>query len=204
LEVITANKRPLERLLGVDLIYFNRTQNSLVMVQYKMMEPAERHRRRVIIGSYAYDELDEQEWLVRIDKQFGDELARMEAFDKDLAPNGPYRLNSGAFFIRLVKRYASINTASIVLSLGHLNQLIVEGNLNGKRGGLRISYRGLAGHYLRTEPFVELVRSGYIGTRGATTQHFQTLIDAALDGAVPWSQPCIPQCTREPVELDLI
>jgi hypothetical protein len=182
LEVITANKRPLERLLGVDLIYFNRTQNSLVMVQYKMMEPEERQRRRVMLGSYEYQELDEQEWLVPINKQFRDELARMVAFDKDLAPDGPYRLNSGAFFIKLVKRYASTNAASILLSLGHLNQLVAEGKLSGNRGGLRISYRGLAGHYLRADPFVELVRSGYIGTRGATSEHFGTLIDAALDG----------------------
>jgi hypothetical protein len=182
LEVVTANKRPLERLLGVDLIYFNRTQNSLVMVQYKMMEPEERQRRRVMIGSYAYNELDEQEWLVPIDTQFRDELARMTTFDKDLAPDGPYRLNSSAFFIKLVKRYASTDAASILLSLGHLNQLIADGQLTGKRGGLRISYRGLGGHYLRTDPFVDLVRSGYIGTRGTTTKHFSALIDAALNG----------------------
>ena len=182
LEVVTANKRPLERLLGVDLIYFNRTQSSLVMVQYKMMEPEERQRRCVMLGNYAYDELDDQEWLVPIDKQFRDELARMATFDKDLAPDGPYRLNSGTFFIKLVKRHAAANTSSILLSLGHLNQLIADGQLSGKRGGLRISYRGLAGHYLRTDPFVDLVRSGYIGTRGATTKHFSALIEAALDG----------------------
>lgn len=182
LEVVTANKRPLERLVGVDLIYFNRTQNSLVMVQYKMMEPEERQRRRVMIGSYAYNELDEQEWLVPIDTQFRDELARMTTFDKDLAPDGPYRLNSSAFFIKLVKRYASTEAASILLSLGHLNQLIADGQLTGKRGGLRISYRSLGGHYLRTDPFVDLVRSGYIGTRGTTTKHFSALIDAALNG----------------------
>jgi hypothetical protein len=29
---------------------------------------------------------------------------------------------------------------------------------------------------------VELIRSGYVGTRGATTTHLQTLIDASLDG----------------------
>ncbi len=182
LEVVTANKRPLEQLLGVDLIYFNRTQNSLVMVQYKMMEPEERQRRRVMIGSYANNELDEQEWLVPIDTQFRDELARMTTFDKDLAPDGPYRLNSSAFFIKLVKRYASTDAASILLSLGHLNQLIADGQLTGKRGGLRIGYRGLGGHYLRTDPFVDLVRSGYIGTRGTTTEHFSALIDAALNG----------------------
>lgn len=203
LEVVTANKRPLERLLGVDLIYFNRTQNSLVMVQYKMMEPEERERRRVEIGNYGYGELNEQEWLVPINRQFRDELSRMATFDKDLAPEGPYRLNSGAFFIKLVKRYASTNAAGILLSLGHLNQLIAHGGLRGNRGGLRISYNGLAGHYLRAGPFVELVRSGYIGTRGATTEHFQTLIDAALNGGRGVVAAMHTAMHHEPVELDL-
>lgn len=143
LEVITANKRPLEQLFGVDLIYFNRTQNSLVMVQYKMMEPQKRKRRRVAIGSYSYDLTDEREWLVPIDMQFRDELSRMAAFDRDLSPEGPYRLNSGAFFIKLVKRHASTNASGILLSLGHLDQLISDGSLRGSRGGLQISYRGL-------------------------------------------------------------
>ena len=54
--------------------------------------------------------------------------------------------------------------------------------LTGPRGGVRLSYRRLDGHYLRTEPFIELVRSGYVGTRGATTAHLQALIDASLNG----------------------
>ncbi|WP_370322575.1 hypothetical protein [Oricola sp.] len=182
LEVITANKRPLEQLLGVDLIYFNHTQNSLVMVQYKMMEPEKRKTRKITVGRYTFEEPEEQEWQVPVDSQFRDELARMHQFDKDLAPDGPYRLNSGAFFIKLVRRNASTSVASILLSLGHLTQLIDQGGLRGSRNGLRISYRELAGHYLRADPFTDLVRSGYIGTRGATTEHFGTLIDTALKG----------------------
>lgn len=46
LEVFTANKRPLEKLFGVDLIYLSKARGALVMVQYKMMEPAERKTRR--------------------------------------------------------------------------------------------------------------------------------------------------------------
>ncbi len=38
------------------------------------------------------------------------------------------------------------------------------------------------GHYLRSDPFVGLIRSGYIGTRGATTDHLQALIRASLEG----------------------
>jgi hypothetical protein len=97
-----------------------------------------------------------------------------------LSPGGPYRLNSSAFFFKLVKRFASTNTAGILLSLGHLEQLLAEGVATGPRAGLRLAYGSLKGHYLRGDAFVELVRSGYIGTRGATTEHLQALIAATL------------------------
>ena len=151
------------------------------MVQYKMLEPEGRVRRPAVDELFGDDE-GEQEWTVRINDQFTDELSRMRRFDRDLAPNGPYRLNSGAFFFKLVRRNAATKSAGILLSLGHLNQLMDGGELNGPAGGLRISYRRLDGQYLRGDGFVELVRSGYIGTRGATTDHMEALIEASLRG----------------------
>ena len=106
----------------------------------------------------------------------------MRSFDRDVEPNGSYRLNSGAFFFKFVKRNASINSAGILLSLGHLDKLMQEDVLRGPGGGLRVSYDQLSGHYLRSDPFVELIRSGYVGTRGATTDHLEALIDASLKG----------------------
>jgi len=180
LEVFTANKRPLEELFGVDLIYLNRSRGALVMAQYKLMEPDGQTRRKITTAGFEY--VDDQEWIVPIDPQFTAELARMKKFDQDLSPDGTYRLNSGAFFFKLVKRNAATNAAGIVLSLDHLNHMIAKGGASGPRGGLRISYRTLNGHYLRSDPFVELVRSGYIGTRDATTENLQALIGAALNG----------------------
>jgi len=87
----------------------------------------------------------------------------MVQFDKDLSPEGNFRLHSGAFYFKLVKRYAATNAAGIILSLDHLKKLIANDALRGPRGGLRISYDALCGHYLRGEAFVELIRSGYIG-----------------------------------------
>lgn len=182
LEVFTANKRPLEELFGVDLIYLNRSRGALVMVQYKMMEPEQRTRSKRTTAGSEYEVADDQEWIVPIDTQFTAELARMKKFDQDLSPDGTYRLNSGAFFFKLIKRNAATNAAGIVLSLDHLNHMIAKGAASGPRGGLRISYRTLNGHYLRSDPFVELVRSGYIGTRDATTENLRALIEAALNG----------------------
>jgi hypothetical protein len=81
-----------------------------------------------------------------------------------------------------VRRDAAANSAGILLSKGHLDQLLADGRLRGPRGGLRVSFQLLDGHYLQGEAFVELVRSGYIGSRGATTTHLRALIEAALAG----------------------
>ena len=141
-----------------------------MLVQYKMM------------NAQGHAASEDREWLVAIDRQFDDELNRMERFDRDLSDGRPYRLNSGPFFFKLVRRDAAANSAGILLSKGHLDQLLADGHLRGPRGGLRISFQALDGHYLQGEAFVELVRSGYIGSRGATTVHLQSLIEAALVG----------------------
>jgi hypothetical protein len=104
----------------------------------------------------------------------------MRKFDRDLDQKGPYRLNPGAFFFKLVKRYSQIESSGIILSLDHFDQLLENGALDGPKGGLRLRYSDLNGHYVRSDGLIELIRSGYIGTRGATTTHLQALIDAAL------------------------
>ena len=166
LEIYTANRRPLEQLFGVDLIYLNERRGALVMVQYKMLER---------------DRDPGEGWQVRIDWQFENELDRMRQFDCDLAPEGPYRLHPGAFFVKMMKRHSAASAAGLVISLGHLDHMLVNGGMRGSRGGLRIDHAELDGHYLRSEAFVELVRSGYVGTRGATTRHLQSMIEATLN-----------------------
>lgn len=151
------------------------------MVQYKMME--ERKSLRIETEWGHLEEINEKQWVVPIDRQFREEMGRMHRFNH---PSGvqpaAYRMNASPFFFKLVRRLGATGGAGILLSLGHLQQLLDEGALEGGRGGLQISYRELNGHYLRSEAFVDLVRSGYIGSQGATTDHLQTLIEATLAG----------------------
>lgn len=168
LEVITANKRPLEKLFGVDLIYLNERRNSLTMVQYKMMERGGK------------DDRGESDWQVRIDQQFRDELDRMERFDADADPKGCYRLNPGAFFFKFVKRDAALTASSIILSKAHFSDLLGNGVLKGPKGGYSLNYSDLDGHYLREAGLIELIRSGYVGSRGAGTEHLKILIESTL------------------------
>jgi hypothetical protein len=128
----------------------------------------------------------------------------MARFDRDLAAERPYRLNSSPFFLKLVKRHGATNASGILLSLGHLDQMIADGVATGPLGGLRISYRTLDGHYLRSDAFIELIRSGYIGSRGATTDHLQTLIDAALVGGRAVVAAIQTATTRQTGEVGLV
>lgn len=182
LHVFTANKQPLEELFGVDLIYLNERQQAIIMVQYKMMEEQERRSRKVETpyGSYAVRE--EPEWIVPINAKFREELERMERFVTATMGGGVYRMSHNPFFVKLVRRNGATGNAGILLSLDHLKLLMDAGDLTGPRGGLKISYGALGGHYLRGETFVDLVRSGYIGTHSATTEHFEALIKATLAG----------------------
>lgn len=184
LQVFTANREDLERVFGVDLIYLNQRRRSIVMVQYKMLEPLERKHREVegLFGRTYTEKLD-QEWVAPINEQFKKELARMEAFDQPISAGvNSYRMASSPFFFKLVRRNGSTNGAGILLSLGHLQMLRQNGELKGPKGGLRIAYSELQGHYLRSDSFVELVQSGYIGSHSATTEVLETLIEATLAG----------------------
>ena len=84
LEVITANRNPLEEVLGVDLVYLNLIKRNIVMVQYKMLEPLR--------------EDNDTDWLYRPDDQFRKQVARMKSFSFPEPPEPhEYRLNPKLF-----------------------------------------------------------------------------------------------------------
>lgn len=170
LEVITANRLPLEHVFGVDLIYYNETKQNVVMLQYKMLEPDR-------------EDEDTTDWIYRPDSTFKREVIRMRRFARECAP-GPfeYRLNSEVFYLKFVKRDGAIRHGGIIIPIDHLAILENDADSRGARGGFRISFDSLSGRYLRSNAFVDLVRSGYIGARPATTRQLKSLIDAIIEG----------------------
>lgn len=170
LVVFTANRRPLEKVFGVDLIYLNSTRNNIVMVQYKMLEA-----NNPIDGN--------ADWIYRPDSSLESEIGRMRKFNKTHPPGQfEYRLNPQVFYLKFVKRNSALSKASIILPVDHFERLRTDPSCKGPRGAFRISYNSLAGRYLRQDPFLELIRAGYIGANAETTSYLKNLVQAVVDG----------------------
>ena len=165
LEVFTANRRPLERCLGVDLIYHNVTKKSLVMLQYKMLDR------------------QNDDWIYRPDEQLNSEIARMEKLEVKSSPKDyEYRLNPTMLYFKFVKRNAKLSDPQVIMPLDHLRKILEDDRQRGPRGGVRISFNSLSGYYLRRSPFHDLLNAGYIGGYSDTTAHIRVLIDQILEG----------------------
>ena len=112
LTVFTANRLPLEKALGVDLIYFNDTQKSIIMVQYKIIE-----KERID---------NTTDWIFRPDKNFDKQLSSMQNSSKIIETRkiavDDYRMCSNPFFFKFVPRYETedYRSNSICLSLKHI------------------------------------------------------------------------------------
>lgn len=169
LVIYTANKLPLEKMLGVDLIYINETRGNIVMIQYKMLE-----EKKSQDGS--------QDWRFRPDDQLRDEIARMQLplFQGEIMD---YRLCRNPFFFKFVKRkVVEGSPQSFLVSLDHLNQMLASPEAKGPKEGIRVSYDALGGTYLREADMICLIRSGYVGTHRAETQALATIISEVAKG----------------------
>lgn len=167
LEIITANKRPLEEVLGVDLIYLNGVKKNVVMVQYKMLEAAR--------------ESGDTDWLYRPDGQLEKELDRMRLFSQKHAPGRlEYRINPQVFYLRFVRRDAELGKGALIMPIDHFEVLRDDPACKGPKGAFRISYDTLGGRYLRQEGFLDLVSAGYIGAYARGTGDLTALIEATL------------------------
>lgn len=170
LEIFTANRRPLEHVFGVDLIYFNLTRQNIIMVQYKMLEPYETKG-------------EQKDWIYRPDNKLDDEIARMRKFSAEhpLKPH-EYRLNPQVYYLKFVKRNGALSNAGIVMPIDHFDKLRRDPSCKGPKGGVRVSFDTLAGRYLRQGPFLDLIRAGYIGATEETTAHLKAIVDTIVNG----------------------
>lgn len=168
LEIVTANRGPLEEVFGVDLIYLNAVKRNIVMVQYKMLDQGSNR--------------NQSDWIYRPDNQLEVELARMKRFSQTHSPGQlEYRINPQVFYLRFVRRDAILGKSPVTIPVDHFDILRDDPSCKGPRGGFRITYDSLAGKYLRQEEFLGLLRAGYIGAYAQTSADLACLISAVVN-----------------------
>lgn len=168
LEIIYANRNDLEKTLGVDLIYFNSTYRSFILLQYKLMKLDAR-----------------DEFYYRPDVQLDIELARMRDFSSSHASGAAlkhedYRLCSDGFLLKLVPN-RGLQPASgdlikgMYLTRAYMEFLLGESGPRGDRDGRLITFKNAPRYFTNVE-FAQMVNRGWIGTMGATSNTLKSLI----------------------------
>ncbi|MFB4193331.1 hypothetical protein [Streptomyces carpaticus] len=191
--VANANRTPAEQTLGCDIIFYNVTRHSLVLVQYKKLD-AER-------GGFYYPNSD---------RNLAKELVRMRSLDRYAAmqagPTDEQRLDPSPSWIKLCHpRSVLPHTTEMIhgmyFSRRQFESLSDDDRLKDGRGGaVRFGYKNVPA-YLDNTLFTRLVETGQIGTTGASTDLVRqqvlrsfrgqrSLVLATLSGAEP------PQAAR--------
>ena len=179
LTVILANRLPLEEQTGTDLIYFNETYQSFVMVQYKAMEREER-RDGPAEAVYRLPDAKLKEEIDRMDVVLGALKACAPSTDI-----GGYRLIENPFFLKLCSRLVfNPDDVGLVpgmyLPLDYWKLLEKDPGIRGPKGGLRITYENAKRHFDNTS-FTTVVSKAWVGTTPSQSQVLQDVIRVTLE-----------------------
>lgn len=176
LTVIMANRERLEKHTGADLIYFNETFRSFVMVQYKAMAKG----------------VKEPEFRWKAGDQFSEELSRMDAMAVELekisdddAADG-FRLHQDPFYLKFCPRITFnpddrglFNGMYLPRALWH--RMVKAGGLKGARNGNVLTYSN-AGRRFQNREFISLVANSWIGTTIPQSKSIERMIKEVLSG----------------------
>jgi hypothetical protein len=169
--VANANNDTAEHTLGVDLIYYNVSRASMILVQYKKLDGKD--------GFYPDS-----------DSNLADEIERMQALDRHVAPHrsarDDFRLEPGPCWIKLCRHHTYIpQTADMIpgmyFSLDHFQRLRTDPKLKGPQGGVRFAYDNVPS-YLDNSMFAKLVEIGLVGTSGTATEFVHQQVVESFNG----------------------
>lgn len=179
LTVILANRLPLEEQTGTDLIYFNETYQSFVMVQYKAME-REDGPNGVPHAVFRLPSQQLTEEITRMDAL----LATIQACPANTSHDG-YRLTENPFFLKLCSRLV-FNPDDIglvpgmYLPLDYWKLLVQSPGIPGPRGGLRVTFEN-AGRHLDNSSFTMIVSKAWVGTTPSQSDVLKEVIRQTLE-----------------------
>jgi hypothetical protein len=177
LEVFNFNRTRVEHATGADLLYFHEQLNAWTLIQYKSMERD--------------DGAPDKRAVYRPDATFDNELRRMVDFrgqtpDAWASQDGvdAYRLCGDGFFFKFCSRI-QLEVLSDTLLPGmylpreFLASVLEDPKLRGERGGRIVTFEN-TGRHLTNTLFAELLREGWIGTRGVSSAKVAEIVRNAL------------------------
>ncbi|MFB4302220.1 hypothetical protein [Actinomadura sp. NTSP31] len=161
----------LENGLGMDLIYYHENRDSFVFVQYKKMKRSD--------GDWCY--------YPDSDSNVDDELARMRRVDEscDEVKEGGFRLSVAPSYIKLCQARGEMAQGAeliqgMYLARSQFEELRSSDAILGPRGGVRFGYRTVP-QYLSNTMFCDLVRGGFIGSRGKGSEFLRRCVQEILE-----------------------
>lgn len=97
-----------------------------------------------------------------------------------------YRFSGCPIFFKLCKKVQlKENDAGLVtgayFSLDHWELLLKDPSTKGKNGGTQIGYHTIKGRYLKKQSFIDLVKTGLLGTCGNASGKLASFIETAVE-----------------------
>jgi hypothetical protein len=178
LEVFNFNRTRVEHATGADLLYFNQQHDAWTMVQYKAMERNESS--------------SEKQAIYRPDETFDKEISQMNSFREETPDmwtpaegTKDYRLSGDGFIFKFCSR-VQLEVLSEALMPGmylpreYLIALLNDTDKRGERGGRLVSFKNTERH-LTNSLFSDLLRDGWIGTRGVSSTRVADIVRKAIE-----------------------
>lgn len=174
--VMNLNRADLESTLGVDLIYYNASVGAFTLLQYKRMR---REPSRNGPGSQPV-------YRSASDKNLPGQLAllrKAQGLVSTARPSSPLdcRLGDRFCFIKVCKPEIELGSTDLVRGLYFDLDLCDVLQLGQKGAKTSVTYDTEFRHLTNTQ-FIDLVRNGWVGSRGEVTNRISTYIRARLAG----------------------
>ncbi|WP_160050521.1 hypothetical protein [Nocardiopsis sp. FR4] len=164
LEITNVNATPVEGRLGTDLIYYHHNTRSFVFVQYKRLPLGERN--------------------IWVDARLREQMNKLEALaalSTDPASPEDWRLSSDPCFVKLAQWTPEDDSTSLAptrglyLPVSYIRLLLDDPRTRGPRGGTLLGYDTVP-RYLANTEFIELVKTGLVGTVGTSVEDLDKLV----------------------------
>ncbi|MHB8288455.1 MAG: hypothetical protein ACYDEY_04315 [Acidimicrobiales bacterium] len=169
LTILNVNRKPIEHVLGVDLVYWDELHETFTLVQYK----------RLTKHSVTEGGRKESDWAYTHQADLEKQLQLM-SLPSDNRSAANWRLSPSPFWFKFVHAEEFRASEQTVLRGMYVPaeflRLAISDNAltTGPRGGFEVTYRNT--RYITRDVFVELVRRGLIGTTQAATHHVHELV----------------------------